>query len=49
MNTDDLDRSCGFRFVQGDPIDARVDLAVSVGYAVTGGQCAALVIKRVKD
>ncbi len=49
VNTDDLDQDCGFRFVQGDPIDARVDLAVSVGYAVTGGQCAALVIKRLKD
>ncbi len=46
VNTDALDSDCRFRFVQDDPIDAKVNCAVSAGYAMAGGQCAALVIRR---
>jgi 3-oxoacyl-[acyl-carrier-protein] synthase II len=46
VNTDALDSDCRFRFVQDDPIDAKVNCAVSSGYAMAGGQCAALVIQR---
>ncbi|HEY3241981.1 MAG TPA: beta-ketoacyl-[acyl-carrier-protein] synthase family protein [Phycisphaerae bacterium] len=46
LNTAPSDPKCGLRFVQDDPIDARVSAAVSVAYALGGGQNAALVIKR---
>jgi 3-oxoacyl-[acyl-carrier-protein] synthase II len=46
LNTTPRDPKCGLRFVQNDPIDARIDAAVSVAYALGGGQNAALVIKR---
>ena len=46
LNTDDPDPASRFRFVQGDPIDAPIRQAVSVGHAMFGGQCAALVIRR---
>ncbi|MGB2986399.1 MAG: beta-ketoacyl-[acyl-carrier-protein] synthase family protein [Phycisphaerae bacterium] len=48
-NTDDLDPDCRFRFVQDDPIDANITQAISVGYALAGGQSAALVIRRYEE
>jgi 3-oxoacyl-[acyl-carrier-protein] synthase II len=46
VNTGRLAEGCGFRFVQTDPKDARIDHAISVGPALAGGQCAALVVRR---
>ncbi|MEP0847754.1 MAG: beta-ketoacyl-[acyl-carrier-protein] synthase family protein [Phycisphaerae bacterium] len=42
-----VDPVCGVRLnTTGRPIDAKVDVAVSTAYALTGGQCASLVIRR---
>ncbi len=49
VNTSQLDGACRFRFVQGDPIDARINQATSVGYALGGGQSAAIVIRRYQE
>ncbi len=49
LNTADLDSDCRFRFVQDDPIDADVGHALSLGFALAGGQSAALVIKRYQE
>ena len=38
-----------FRFVQDDPIDADVGHALSLGFALAGGQSAALVLKRYQE
>jgi len=46
INTKSLADGCRFRFVHGDPIDARIDAAVSIGPALSGGQTAAVVIRR---
>ncbi|MFQ5496007.1 MAG: hypothetical protein ACE5EX_11575, partial [Phycisphaerae bacterium] len=48
-NTDSLDGGCRFSFVQADPIDARIDRAVSLGHALSGRQAAALVIERFRE
>ena len=48
-NTEDLDSACRFRFVQGDPVDANIGRAISVGYALAGTQNAALVIQRYRE
>jgi len=45
----ELDADCRFRFVADDPIDARVDQAISVAGAMGGGQAAALVIRRYEE
>ena len=39
----------GFRFTATDPIDARITNAVSLGFALTGGQHAALVVTRYQE
>ena len=49
LNTADLDQVCPLRFVQNDPIDADVKHAITVGYALAGGQNAALVVKRFEE
>lgn len=50
LNSDPLDPSCGLRVpCGGKPIDARVDSALSLAYALSGGQNAALVIRRFRD
>lgn len=49
LNTAALDPACRFRFVQDRPIDARIDTAISVSYALAGGQNAALVIRRYQE
>jgi 3-oxoacyl-[acyl-carrier-protein] synthase II len=48
LNTANPDLASRFQFIQGDPKDVRVGQAISVGYALAGGQCAALVIKKVE-
>jgi 3-oxoacyl-[acyl-carrier-protein] synthase II len=49
INTTPADAACGLRFETGGPRDARIGLAVSVGYSMSGGQRAALVIKRFQE
>ena len=49
LNTDDLDPDCRFRFVQDGPVDAKITQAVSVGYALAGGQAGAVVIRAYKE
>lgn len=49
VNTDDPDPNSPFQFVQGDPIDANITHALSMGYALGGGQTAALLIKRYEE
>ena len=49
INTDALDADCRFRFVQNDSIDAKVQQAIGVGYALAGGQSAAIVIRRYQE
>jgi len=46
LNTSNPDPASRFRFVQGDPQDAPVRQALSLGYALAGGQSAALLIKK---
>lgn len=49
INSDPLDAACGLRVNSGSkPIDARIDTALSLAYALGGGQNAALVIKKYK-
>ena len=48
-NTDPADPLCAFRFAKTDPVDCRIRTAVSVAYALSGGQNAALVIKRFSE
>ncbi len=49
LNTGDCDEACRFSFVQSDPIDAPIREAITLGYALTGGQAAALVIRRLEE
>ena len=49
LNTDDPDDACRFRFVQNDPIDVHLTHAISLSYALAGGQNAALVAKEYKE
>ncbi len=48
VNTRVVDPACGLNVVVGDPIDARISTAVSVAYALGGGQNAALVLRRLE-
>lgn len=48
-NTKQIDPACGLNLVTGKPIDAKIGTAVSVAYALGGGQNAALVLKRMED
>jgi 3-oxoacyl-[acyl-carrier-protein] synthase II len=45
-NTDRLDPQCRLRFVQGDPRDVHIRHALTSASALTGGQSAALVIRK---
>jgi 3-oxoacyl-[acyl-carrier-protein] synthase II len=45
INTAPVDENCRLRFVENGPMDARIDQAIGVGYALSGGQNAALVIR----
>lgn len=44
-----VDPALGLRVVAGKPVDAKVEHAISLAYALTGGQNAALVIRRYRD
>ena len=48
-NTEHPAESCNFKFVQRDPIDAPIRHALTLGYALAGGQHAALVIRRYEE
>ncbi|UCD27991.1 MAG: beta-ketoacyl-[acyl-carrier-protein] synthase family protein [Planctomycetota bacterium] len=49
LNVNDVDPECGLNIVVGEPVEAEVSTVVSTGYALGGGQNAALVIKRMED
>ncbi|MFN0134851.1 MAG: beta-ketoacyl-[acyl-carrier-protein] synthase family protein [Phycisphaerae bacterium] len=49
INSDPTEAGLGIKVVTGKPVDAKVDAAVSVSYALSGGQNAAIVIKRYRD
>ena len=49
LNTAPADPVSRFRFVQDDPVDARIDKAISFGMALSGGQRAALVLRRFEE
>lgn len=49
LNTADLDPACRFRFAQDGPRDARIRQALSVGFALAGGQQAALVVRKFQE
>lgn len=46
FNTVNVDPACGLNVVRGDPTDCRADVALSVASALSGGQTAALVVRR---
>ena len=48
-NTDRCDDECRFQFVQGDPIDAPIRHAISLGFAFAGGQAGALITRRFEE
>lgn len=47
MNTEHADTRQMLAFVSGDPVDANVEVALTVGYALSGSQIAALVLRAV--
>ncbi|HOW69230.1 MAG TPA: beta-ketoacyl-[acyl-carrier-protein] synthase family protein [Phycisphaerae bacterium] len=48
-STKKVDPACGLNLVVGKPIEAKTGIAVSVAYALGGGQNAVLVLKRMED
>ncbi len=46
FNTEKVDPACGLNVVRGDPTDCRAEVALSVAGALSGGQTAALVVRR---
>ena len=48
-NTQPPDPACRFQFVKDDPRDARIRQAISLGYALAGGQGAALVVRKFEE
>lgn len=49
LNTAPADPVSRFRFVKDDPVDARIERAISFGMALSGGQRAALVLRRFEE
>lgn len=49
QNTSMVDPACGLNVVHGDPVDARLDVVVSTSFAPSGGQSAALVVRRYRE
>jgi 3-oxoacyl-[acyl-carrier-protein] synthase II len=49
LNTDHVDPDCGLSVITGDPRDLRAEAAVSLATALSGGQTAALVLRRFSD
>ncbi|MBI4581620.1 MAG: beta-ketoacyl-[acyl-carrier-protein] synthase family protein [Planctomycetes bacterium] len=48
LNVKTVDSDCGLKVVIDKPVDARINVAVTVAYALGGGQNAALVFKRLE-
>jgi len=48
-NTDNVDPACNLNVIAGDPVDARINVAISTAYALAGGQNVALVVKRYEE
>lgn len=48
VNVSNVDPKCGLNVVTNEAIDAKIDLVVTVAYALGGGQNAALVLKRLE-
>lgn len=47
INSAPPDPACGLKLnTTGRPTDAKIDVAISSAYALTGGQCASLVVRR---
>ena len=46
LNTENIDPACGLNIVRGDPTDCRAEVGLSVANALSGGQTAALLIRR---
>ncbi len=49
QNCQRVDPKCGLNVVAGRTLAARIDLAVSTAYALSGGQAAAVVLSRFKE
>ena len=49
INSAPIDPACGLKLPTAGPTDAKIGYALSTAFALTGGQCAALVIKRFGD
>ena len=49
QNISTVDPACGLNVVHGDPVDARLDVVVSTSFAPSGGQSAALVVRRYRE
>jgi 3-oxoacyl-(acyl-carrier-protein) synthase len=49
LNTADVDPMCRFQFAQDGPKDAHIRQALSVGFALAGGQQAALVVRKFQE
>jgi 3-oxoacyl-[acyl-carrier-protein] synthase II len=46
INSNPLDPECGLKLITDGPGDASIEHVLSTGFAMTGGQCAALVLGR---
>ncbi len=46
LNTDKIDPACRLNVVRGDPADCRAEIGLSLATALSGGQTAALAIRR---
>ncbi|UCE59257.1 MAG: beta-ketoacyl-[acyl-carrier-protein] synthase family protein [Phycisphaerales bacterium] len=49
VNTDHPDPQCRMGFVHNDPVDANIHQGLTVGYALAGVQCAAIVIREFEE
>ncbi|GJQ28030.1 MAG: 3-oxoacyl-[acyl-carrier-protein] synthase 2 [Phycisphaerae bacterium] len=49
LNTAKVDPACNLNVVRGDPTDCRADLVLSAAAALSGGQTAALAIRRYQE
>jgi 3-oxoacyl-[acyl-carrier-protein] synthase II len=49
VNSDPPDPACGLKLTTRGPVDARIEHVLSLAYALSGGQNAALVIRRFRE
>ena len=49
INSEPIDPDCDIQLVTGQPVDAKIDVALSMAYALGGGQNAALVMRRYRE